>query len=91
MKRQLVHVEGWAQRAANAFLGFRVADKVSENREFLMDIEYDSRPAMQKSKEGVPYNSEIRAAIFEQMAKDGTLEGRLQRSGRRKVKLICNV
>jgi hypothetical protein len=27
---------------------------------------------MQKSKEGVPYSSEIRSAIYEQMAEDGT-------------------
>ena len=66
------HVEGWAQRAFNAFSGYRLADKTSENRQFLIDIEYDSRPAMQKSKEGVPYSSEIRSAIYEQMAEDGT-------------------
>ena len=66
------HVESWGQRAANAFLGWRVSDKLSENRQFLLDIEYDTRPAMQKSKEGVPYPSHIRSAIFESMAKDGT-------------------
>ena len=66
------HVESWGQRAANAFLGWRVSDKLSENRQFLLDIEYDSRPAMQKSKEGVPYPSHIRSAIYESMAKDGT-------------------
>ena len=66
------HVESWGQRAANAFLGWRVSDKLSENRQFLLDIEYDTTPAMSKSKEGVPYPSHIRSAIFESMAKDGT-------------------
>ena len=78
-KEPIGHVETWAQRAANAFLGFRVADKVSENREFLMQIEYDSRPAMTKSKEGVPYSSEIRSAIYEQMAEDGHFRDALTR------------
>ena len=61
------HIDGWAQRAANAFLGYKMADKISENRQFLIDIEFDVRPAMQKSDDGIAYSSEQRSAIFDKM------------------------
>ena len=65
------HVDGWMQRAANAFLGYRMADKISENRQFLIDIEFDVRPAMQKSEDGIAYSSHQRSAIFDKMGEQG--------------------
>jgi hypothetical protein len=63
-------VEGWAQRAANAFLGHRMGEKMTPNKQFLIDIEYDSRPAMQKI-DGIELTSQQRSKIFDQMGKDG--------------------
>ena len=64
-------VEGWAQRAANAFLGHRMGEKMTPNKQFLIDIEYDSRPAMTKV-DGIELTSQQRSRIFEKMGELGT-------------------
>jgi len=72
------YVEGWAQRAANAFLGHRMGDAISPNRQYLIDIEYDSRPAMQKSEDGIPYDAKMRSKIFDKMGEQGRFARALQ-------------
>ena len=64
-------VEGWAQRAANAFLGHRMGEKMTPNKQFLIDIEYDSRPAMTKV-DGIELTSQQRSRIFDKMGELGT-------------------
>ena len=64
-------VEGWAQRAANAFLGHRMGEKMTPNKQFLIDIEYDSRPAMTKV-DGIELTSQQRSKIFDKMGELGT-------------------
>ena len=73
------HIDGWMQRAANAFLGYKMADKVSENRQFLIDIEFDVRPAMQKSEDGIAYSSQQRSAIFDKMGEQGHFKAEIEK------------
>jgi hypothetical protein len=70
-KTPIGFVEGWHQRAANALLGHRMGDEITPNRQFLIDIEYDSRPAMTKI-DGIELTSQQRSRIFEKMGELGT-------------------
>ena len=87
------YVEGWMQRAANAFLGHRMADRISANRQYLIDIEYNSRPAMQNSEDGIPYTAEMRSKIYDKMGEQGRFARALQqlRTSKRGQDYLANL
>ena len=57
----------------------KVHDGVSDERQFLMDIEYDSRPLFNKNTKGVEYTAEERSQLFSKMGQLGTLKKEIKR------------
>lgn len=61
----------WA-RIVNAVSPMKVYDDVlSDERKFLIDIEFDSRPSFNKSTKGIEYTPEEREELYQIMAKSG--------------------
>lgn len=53
----------WA-RAWNAVMPFKSNGEVDKYSQFLMDIEYDSRPTFMKSSKGIEYDPKTRGELF---------------------------
>ena len=62
----------------NALFPMKVADGMSPEREFLIEVEYDARPTFNKSSKGVPYTPEERSELFRIMGESGVLRDRLR-------------
>ena len=56
--------ENWFARGWNAMMPMKVSGKLSPERQFLIDIEFDSRPAFNKSTEGIRYTPEERSEMY---------------------------
>ena len=65
------YVEDFFQRGWNSFSGHKMADSLSPEKQFLLDIEYDSRPTFQKGDDGIEYTSEQTSALYYQIGKQG--------------------
>ncbi len=58
-------------RANNAFFPWKVHEgKISEERQYLMDIGWDHRPIFAKGENGVEYTPEEQAALYERLGTD---------------------
>ena len=77
--RKIGYSENIFVRAWNAVMPMKVYDGVSEERQFLMDIEYDTRPSFNKSTKGVEYTPEERSELYQIMGKDGYFRGEVNR------------
>jgi hypothetical protein len=69
--RKIGYSENVFVRAWNAVMPMKVYDGVSDERQFLMDIEYDTRPSFNKSTKGVEYTPQERSELYQIMGKDG--------------------
>ena len=56
----------------------KVSGRLSPERQFLIDIEFDSRPAFQKSSDGIRYTPEERSEMYNLMGKQGRFKESLQ-------------
>jgi len=56
--------DNWFTRGWNAIMPMKVNGRLSPERQFLIDIEFDSRPAFQKSTEGIRYTPEERSEMY---------------------------
>jgi len=57
-------VRGW-----NAVMPFKVSGKISDERQFLIEIEYDSRPSFMSNGKGVRYTPQERSELYSLMGK----------------------
>ena len=73
------YTEGFFNRFWNAYMPMKVADGLSEERQFLVDIEYDARPTFSKSSKGVEYTPEERSELFSLMGKQGRFREAIKR------------
>ena len=73
------YTEGFFNRFWNAYMPMKVADGLSEERQFLVDIEYDARPTFSKSSKGVEYTPEERSELFSLMGKQGQFRDAIKR------------
>ena len=71
--------ENFFVRAWNAVSPMKVYDGQSAERQFLLDIEYDSRPSFNKSTKGVEYTPKERSELFSLMGQQGYFKRELQR------------
>ena len=71
--------ENFFVRAWNAVSPMKVYEGQSAERQFLLDIEYDSRPAFNKSTKGVEYTPKERSELFSLMGQQGYFKSELQR------------
>jgi len=67
-------VRGW-----NAFFPMKVSDEISEERQFLLDIEYDSRPLFNSNGKGVKYTPSERSELYSLMGQDQFFKRDLKR------------
>jgi hypothetical protein len=63
----------------NAYSPMKVADGLTPERQFLIDIEFDSRPTFAKAKGGVEYTPEERSELFRLMGEQGYFRDELRR------------
>ena len=67
-------------RAWNAYSPvFKVGEELSPEKEFLMEIEFDGRPQLNKAGNGVEYKPEERSQVTELMGKDGIFKREVQK------------
>ena len=78
LDRRQVGNNGFWTNINNAFNPMKVADGMSEERQFLIDVEYDSRPTFFKSTKGIEYTAEERSELFRLMSESDTLRNRLR-------------
>lgn len=69
---------GFWTNAWNAIMPMKVADGMSPEREFLIDIEYDARPTFHKSSKGVEYTAAERSELFRVMGESRIFRDRLR-------------
>ena len=70
--------ENWFARGWNAIMPMKVSGRLSPERQFLIDVEFDSRPAFQKSSDGIRYTPEERSEMYNLMGKQGRFKESLQ-------------
>ena len=78
LDRRQVGNNGFWTNLNNAFNPMKVADGMSEERQFLIDVEYDSRPTFFKSTKGIEYTAEERSELFRLMSESDTLRNGLR-------------
>jgi len=69
---------GFWTNAWNAIMPMKVAEGMSPEREFLIDIEYDARPTFHKSSKGVEYTAAERSELFRVMGESHIFRDRLR-------------
>jgi len=65
-------------RMWNATMPMKVYEDVSEERQFLIDIEYDSRPSFMRNGQGIEYTPEERSELYNLIGKHGYFKRRLK-------------
>ena len=76
--KKIGYQENWFVRAVNVFSPIKIHDQPSPERQFLIDIEYNSSPNLKISQGGaILENNEI-TAIHSEMGKQGIFKAELQ-------------
>ena len=73
------YTENWFARGWNAIMPMKVSGELSPEKQFLIDVEFDSRPAFNKSSKGVDYTPEERSEMYNLMGKQGFFKKEIQR------------
>ena len=71
--------ESFWTRMWNAVMPMKVSEGISPEKQFLIDIEYDSQPTFAKAKGGIQYTPQERSELFELMGKEGHFRREIQR------------
>ena len=66
-------------RVWNTYMPWKVNGKISPEKQFLMDIEYDARPTLRTDGKGVELTKEQRSEITDIMGRDGLFKQGIQR------------
>jgi len=66
-------------RIWNTYMPWKVNGKISPEKQFLMDIEYDARPTLTTDGKGVRLTAEERSEITNIMGRDGLFKAAIQR------------
>ena len=64
--------------AFNALSPWKVHDRVSDEKQFLTDIEYDGRPTLNTDGNGVKLTAEQKSAVAQKMGANGYFKDRIQ-------------
>jgi len=71
--------ENFFTRGWNAIMPMKVSDSITAERQFLIDIEFDSRPSFQTNGKGVQYTPQERSELFNIMGQQGYFKSQIQR------------
>ena len=77
--RPVGYAEDFFTRFWNTYMPMKVADGITPERQFLIDIEFDSRPTFAKAKGGVDYTPEERSELFRLMGEQQIFRDELRR------------
>jgi hypothetical protein len=69
--RKVGYPENIFVRMVNAVTPFKIADEMSKERQFLIDIEYDNRPSFRTNGKGVEYTPAERSELYSIMGRQG--------------------
>ena len=61
-------------RVYNTYSPWKVSGKISDVKQFLMDIEYDHRPSMLNDGQGLKLNLKEQALVYKYMGQEGTFK-----------------
>jgi hypothetical protein len=67
-------------RILNAVTPFKVAEKISPERQFLMDIEYDNRPSFRTNGKGVEYTPQERSELYSIMGRQKIFKAAIEQA-----------
>jgi len=70
--------ENFFTRAWNAVSPIKQHDDISPERNYLIELEYDSRPIFNRSSNGVPYTPEERSELYSLIGQQGNFKRALQ-------------
>ena len=76
--RKIGYPENPFVRMLNAVSPFKVADGMTPERQFLIDIEYDNRPSFRTNGKGVEYTPEERSELYSIMGRQGIFRQAIQ-------------
>ena len=71
--------ENFFTRGWNAIMPMKVSDSITPERQFLIDIEFDSRPTFQTNGQGVQYTPKERSELFNLIGQQGYFKKEIQR------------
>ena len=77
--KKIGYAENFFVRAFNAVSPMKVSDAISPERQFLVDIEYDSRPSFMKNSKGVRYTPKERSELYNLIGQQGYLKQEINR------------
>lgn len=77
--KKIGYPENFFVRAFNAVSPMKVYDGLSPERQFLVDIEYDSRPSFMKNNKGIKYTPKERSELYSLIGKQGYFKKELRR------------
>lgn len=77
--KKIGYSDNFFVRAWNATMPMKVSEGLSPERNFLLDIEYDSRPSFMKNQKGVEYTPKERSELYSIMGKQGYFKSEIQR------------
>ena len=63
----------------NAVMPMKVSEGISPEKQFLIDVEYDSQPTFSKAKGGVSYTPEERSELFRLMGQEQYFKNEIKR------------
>ena len=71
--------ESFWTRMWNAVMPMKVSEGISPEKQFLIDVEYDSQPTFSKAKGGVSYTPEERSELFRLMGQEQYFKNEIKR------------
>jgi hypothetical protein len=71
--------ENFFTRGWNAIMPMKVSDSITPERQFLIDIEFDSRPTFQTNGKGIKYTPKERSELFSEMGRQKYFKREVQR------------
>ena len=77
--RKVGYPEDFFTRAWNAFMPMKVAEGMSDERNFLIEMEFDARPTFAKAGGGVDYTPSERSELFRIMGERGVFRDELRK------------
>ena len=66
-------------RVYNTYSPWKVNGKISDEKQFLMDIEYDHRPSMMTDGQGLKLTIQEQAQVYKYIGQDGTFKKAVQK------------
>jgi len=70
--------ENFFTRGWNAIMPMKVSDSITPEREFLIEIEFDTRPTFQTNGKGIDYTPKERSELFSEMGRQGYFKSQVQ-------------